>query len=69
MKLDESLLRFATEREAEYIKAINRTGSQSKAAKDQGVNDRTLTRALAKVRERAAKQGYSPRPRPDARST
>jgi len=42
------------------LEALHKNGSMRSAAAAMGINPRTLTRALAKIRERAAQQGYSP---------
>lgn len=70
MKLDEALLDFATDREKEYLKAVNKHGSQKKAAQALSVNRRAVDKAIARLKNRASRQGYSPehdmkRPVPD----
>lgn len=59
--IDEGLKRFATPTQIEYIDAINKYGSQRKAAKELGRNVRTMERSLSAVMIKAAKQGYSPK--------
>lgn len=66
----QDLLPFAAPAEQKYLKAVEKHGSQYKAAEALGVNVRTIQRALKNVRDKAAKQGYSPdhdmtRPVPD----
>lgn len=68
--IDPKLKEWATEPQARYIDAVNANGSNRAAAKALGVNQRTLERALAACRQKAAIQGYSPehdmtRPAPD----
>lgn len=65
-----SLREYATETEARYLDALDEHGSTRKAAKALGCSDGTLNGAIARVRKRAALQGYSPehdqtRPVPD----
>jgi hypothetical protein len=54
------LYQFATVRQLEYLEAIEKHGSQSKAAKALNINIRTLKKSLASLREKAARRGYSP---------
>lgn len=68
--IDEKLLEYATEREIEYLKAVKEHGSNKRAAKELGVDRRTVDKALANIRKKAARQGYAPdhdmtRPVPD----
>lgn len=58
--IDENLLRFATDRQKEYIEAVEEHGDQKKAAAAMGVSAQTVCGALQAVRRRAAKQGYAP---------
>lgn len=51
---------FATQRQIDYIEAIEKHGSQRKAAAALGINPRVLTRALASLSRKSARQGYSP---------
>ena len=51
---------YATATEAKYLDAVDQHGSQRKAAKALGVNSTTLDRALIRLRQRAARSGYSP---------
>lgn len=58
--IDEKLLEYATEAEARYLMAVNKYGSNQKAAKALGLSRRTVDKALVRLRTRAARQGYSP---------
>ena len=60
MPIDDNLRQFATERQIEFIDAINEHGSGTKAAKYLDINRRTLDRAIARLKAHAAKKGYSP---------
>lgn len=67
---DARLKEFATPRQLEFLEAVEREGSWSKAAKSLGINERTLSRSLEALKRKAAAQGYSPahamtRPVPD----
>jgi len=55
-----SILDLATDREREYLEAVEQYGSQRKAAKALGVNKRTLERGVANLKRKAARRGYSP---------
>lgn len=55
-----ALLPFATDRQREYIEAVQAHGSQRKAAKALGVNARTLERGIQGAKNAAAKRGWSP---------
>ena len=54
------LIPFATVRQLEYIEAVEKEGSQYKAAKALGVNTRTLQRSLEALRKQAAIRGHAP---------
>jgi len=54
------LKEFATEKQLEYINAIEKHGSVSKAAKALGVDRRGVDRCIARVKARAAKRGIAP---------
>lgn len=58
--IDENLLKFATETEAKYLTAINEFGSSRKAANALGTHHSTVSYSLKRLKQRAAKQGYSP---------
>lgn len=51
---------FATPQQLKYLDAIERHGSQRKAAKALGVASRTVERSVASVKRKAALQGWSP---------
>lgn len=53
-------LEFATEKESEYINGILDTGSISGAAKSLGRDRKTIQEAINRVKDRAAKRGFSP---------
>lgn len=57
---DDRLREWATPRQLEILDAIAKHGSQRKAAKPLGMNSRSIERAMASLRRRAALQGYSP---------
>ena len=54
------LIQFATQRQIEYIEAIEKHGSQIKASTALGVNVRTIKRSMQSLRKKAAQQGYAP---------
>lgn len=58
--LDEQLLQFATERQAEVLQAISEHGTQRAAARELGVHPSFITRSVAAVTAKAARHGYSP---------
>jgi hypothetical protein len=58
--MDTQLASFATVRQLEYLDALDKHGSQQKAAKALGINRRTLDQSLLNLRAKAARQGYSP---------
>lgn len=55
-----SLRDFATARECEFLDAIEKHGSERKAAEALGVNRGTVSSAIRRVRYKAAKRGFSP---------
>lgn len=57
---DPTLRQYATETEARYLDALQEHGSTRKAASALGCSKGTLDAAIARVRKRAAMQGYSP---------
>lgn len=57
---DQNLKKYATPRQLEILEAIEKHGSQGKAAKALGIVRGTLFKALQSVKRRAAKAGYSP---------
>jgi hypothetical protein len=68
--IDPKLKEWASERQAEFVDALNEHKSERKAAKALGVAKTTFHDAIERLRKRAAKAGYSPehamtRPVPD----
>jgi hypothetical protein len=66
----EGLKPYATPIEARYIDAVIKTGTERRAAEQEGVTHSTIHGAIMRARRRAAAQGYSPehdmtRPVPD----
>lgn len=57
---DEMLRLFASDRQIEILDAVDKYGSQRKAADALGINRRSVERALKNVKAAAAKKGYSP---------
>lgn len=58
--VDERLKDFATDRQKEFIDAINEHGSLSAAAAAVGVDKGNIWRALEAIKKRAARAGYAP---------
>lgn len=58
--VDPKFYDFATERQKEYLRAIEETGSRRAAAKKMGVASQVVDQAYNAVKKRAAKQGWSP---------
>lgn len=59
--MDTNLLAYCvTERQRQTIEQIIKSGSNGKAARDLGVDIRSVDRTLARVRLHAAQRGYSP---------
>lgn len=58
--IDVELKKWATPRQAEYIDAVIKHGSNNKAAKAMGISRRTLDKGMDRVRTMAALHGYSP---------
>jgi molybdenum-dependent DNA-binding transcriptional regulator ModE len=58
--IDEHLKTWATERQAQYIEAVNRLGSMRAAAAEFGVNHTSISNSLADLKRLAARKGYSP---------
>lgn len=54
------LAAFATDRQREYLSAIERVGTVRGAAADLGLNESTIRISLKSLRKRAIRQGYSP---------
>ena len=57
---DENLKQFATERQWEYMLAVEEHGSQTKAAAALGVTRPVLGRAVRAILAKAEQHGYSP---------
>jgi len=57
---DTQLRSYATVRELEYIEAIEKHGSQRKAAVALGVSKNAICDSINNLKKRAAKRGYSP---------
>lgn len=60
MQVDPNLFEFATERQAELLRAIEAHGSCTAANRALGLANDAVARAFRKVRQRAARQGYAP---------
>jgi hypothetical protein len=70
MSVDEKLRQWATERQIQFIDAIEKHGSERKAAKSMGLSRGTVGNAMAALKKKAARMGYAPefdmtRPVPD----
>lgn len=57
---DVQLASYATPRQLEFLEAVEKHGSNKKAAKALGINRRTLDQSLKSLRMRAARMGYAP---------
>lgn len=60
MAIDENLRQFATPRQIEFIEAVDRLGSERKAADELGLSRGTVGNAIAALKRKAARMGYSP---------
>jgi hypothetical protein len=58
--LDPKLREFATERQCQFLDAIDQLGSERKAAESLGLSHGTIGNAIASLKKKAAKMGYSP---------
>jgi hypothetical protein len=58
--IDPALKEFATERQKDYIDALNTHNSWRGAARAIGANDKSLRDAMDRLKTRAIAQGYSP---------
>lgn len=58
--IDAQLRSFATARDLDYLDALEKHGSHRKAAKALGVHSTAIDNAMARLKRRAALQGYSP---------
>lgn len=59
-RVDEALLEYATEKQREYLRAINEHRGIRPASRALEVNYSTVNQALVRVKEKAALMGYSP---------
>lgn len=60
MQIDPELRSFATPRQLEYLDAVEKHGSNQKAAVAMGVGRRTIDQGIALLRKTAALRGYAP---------
>ncbi|MGB6105627.1 MAG: hypothetical protein WBF88_17430 [Pusillimonas sp.] len=60
MQIDPELRSFATPRQLEYLDAVEKHGSNQKAAAALGLNRRTVDEGIALLRKNAALRGYAP---------
>jgi hypothetical protein len=60
MLIDEGLKTYATERQKEYIDAVNEYGGFRSAARSLNINHSAIVEAIAVIRRRAATSGYAP---------
>ena len=60
IQIDVELKAYATDKQKEYIDAINECGSNRKAAKKLGINPAGIDQGMKSVRKKAALAGYSP---------
>lgn len=60
MQIDPKLKEWATDRQAEYIDAVNAKGTISAAARALKINRRMVQKGLKAVKEKAASKGYAP---------
>jgi len=58
--VDPNLKEWATERQAEYIDAVNQYGGKRPAARAMGIHRRMIDKGIAAVLKRAAAHGYAP---------
>lgn len=58
--IDTQLASYATVRQLEYLEAVEKHGSNTKAAQALGIDRRTLDKSIVSLRDKAAKMGYSP---------
>jgi hypothetical protein len=57
---DQRLIEWATPRQIEFIQAVDKYGSERKAAAALGVSRGTISNSLLALKRRAARSGYSP---------
>jgi len=60
MLIDEGLKAYATERQKEFVDAVNEYGGFRSAARSLNINHSTIVEAIALLRRRAATSGYAP---------
>jgi hypothetical protein len=60
MNFDSKLISFATQRDLDYIQAIEKFGGINPAAKHLSVHRKTIHLAIDRLKKRAAIRGYSP---------
>ena len=60
MLIDEGLKTYATERQKEYIDAVNEYGGIRSAARSLNINHSAIVEAFSLLRRRAATSGYAP---------
>jgi hypothetical protein len=60
MLIDEGLKTYATERQSEYIDAVNEYGGFRSAARSLNINHSAIVEAIKLLRRRAATSGYAP---------
>jgi hypothetical protein len=58
--MDAHLASYATVRQLEYLEAVEKHGTETKAAEALGVNPRTVQRSLRELEAKAALKGHSP---------
>lgn len=58
--IDKGLVQFATQRQLDFIEAVEKHGSCRQAALALGLNRNTIAESLARLRSHAQRQGYSP---------
>ena len=58
--VDEKLREFATDKQWTYYEAVTLHGSHEAAARELGINKRTIGRSLQALRKKAAMHGYAP---------
>lgn len=58
--MDSTLASYATVRQLEYLEAVEKHGSENKAAKALGINKSTLSKSLRALEHKAAIQGHAP---------
>lgn len=58
--IDPGLLRWATDKEKEYVKAIEEFGGAAAAGRALGLNKSGIAKAIRAMTARAALKGYAP---------